>query len=693
VKGGQEGVETDVRRRFGRAGTLGAGLATAVFVAVLVGGDGTLLSDHGRLSRFYDEQARSLLDLRWDVPRQVVSIEGFRVGQKTYMYFGPFPALLRLPVVAVTERLDGRLTSLSLLLAFVVAMVFTVRLAWRIRPLVRPGRPFGTGEAWAVGGLVFLTGVGTVLLFLGAEPVVFHEAELWAIALALGAFDLIIGATQSPTTRRVLPAGLLALLTVLTRGVVGAGPVLALLLLAAAALAPATRRLVGLPEGADGKAVALRFAVVALVPIALYAYVNYAKFGSLFSLPFEKQVATLASADHRRVLAANDGSLVGPQFVPTTLLQYFRPDALRINQLLPWVTFPGPASVIGDVTFDQRNPTSSVIDSMLLSSALAVVGIVALVRVRVADAGRRALAVLRVPVVAAAVASTAVLAFGFIAQRYLGDFVPVVVLLATIGLFQVVTWVGRISRPAWRRLTAAGLVLLGVVSVWWSVGLTTYHQQASAVVDDAALADFVRLQYDVHDRFPGGAAPYVERRAELPSRAGDIGTVVVVGDCDGLYWSSGARWRALERTPATGRFDITLQFEPAAKGTRESVLATGAPGDGQQIAVVHAGDRRASLEYVSEPSGQRFYSRPFALRAGRARHLRATLDRTTGQVVVELDGRGMIAAGLYQYTHIVRPLEPYTVGEASRIGGPAGAFAGPIRLDPARTPLCRQLTS
>jgi hypothetical protein len=675
-----------------RAGALGAGLATAVFLAVLLEGDGGLLEGRGVLSGFYDEQARSLLDLRWDVPAPAVSIEGFRVGHKTYMYFGPFPALLRLPVVAVTERLDGRLTPLSLLLAFVVAMVFTVRLAWRIRPLVRPDQPLGRGEAWAVGGFVFLTGVGTVLLFLAAEPIVFHEAELWAIALALGAFDLIIGAARSPTTGRVVMAGVLTLLTVLTRGVVGAGPVLALGLFAVAALAPATRRLVGLPEDARGRAVALRFAIAACVPIVIYAYINYAKFGTLFSLPFEKQAGTAVSADHRRVLAANDGSMVGLQFVPTTVLQYFRPDALHFSQLLPWVAFPGPATIVGDTVFDQRILTSSVVNSMLLSTVLAVVGIVALVRARAAEAGARALAVLRVPVVAAAVASTAVLAFGFIAQRYLGDFVPVVVLLATVGLFRVVSWTGRLTRPAWRRLLVGGVVLLGVVSVWWSVGFTIYHQQASTP-DDGKLAEFVQLQYDVHERFPGGAPPYVERREVIPRRAGTVGTVLVLRDCDGLFWSTGTRWRPLERTPATGRFDVSLQLAPAPEGTRESVLATGAPGNGQQIAVVHTGPGRAALEYVSEPSGQRFYSPHFALRPGRTRQLVASLDPLTGLVIISLDGRGMIATGLFQYTPIVRPLAPITVGTASSIGGPARAFAGPIRLHPPRTPMCRQLTS
>ncbi len=53
----------------------------------------------------------------------VVGYEGFIVDHRTYMYFGPFPALLRLPVLAVTHGLDGRLTPWSMTVAFVVALV------------------------------------------------------------------------------------------------------------------------------------------------------------------------------------------------------------------------------------------------------------------------------------------------------------------------------------------------------------------------------------------------------------------------------------------------------------------------------------------------------------------------------------------------------------------------------------------
>ena len=68
-----------------------------------------------------------------------MSIEGFVIGGRTYIYFGPMPAILRLPVLIFTHDLDGRLTQLSMLLALMVLMWAAARLHWRLRGLVRPG--------------------------------------------------------------------------------------------------------------------------------------------------------------------------------------------------------------------------------------------------------------------------------------------------------------------------------------------------------------------------------------------------------------------------------------------------------------------------------------------------------------------------------------------------------------------------
>ena len=161
-------ADTNARRRFRRAALIGGLLAGLVFFWMVNAGQ--LNPFHAeRFGNFYDIQAHSLLDLHWDVPAKQVVFEGFLVDGKTYVYFGPVPALLRLPVVAITDSLDGRLTQVSMLAAFAVGIVFVTRLSWRIRGLVRGNAPVSRLELWAVGGYVFLIATGSVMLFLASS--------------------------------------------------------------------------------------------------------------------------------------------------------------------------------------------------------------------------------------------------------------------------------------------------------------------------------------------------------------------------------------------------------------------------------------------------------------------------------------------------------------------------------------------
>ena len=118
------------------AGPLAGGL---VFLAVLM----NLGTDFGRqavalgyAANFFEAQADAFLDGRINVPAFVMGIEGFVIDGRTLMYFGPFPALLRIPVLQVTDDFDGQMTVASMLLAWLVFAVFTTRLVWLVRKAV-----------------------------------------------------------------------------------------------------------------------------------------------------------------------------------------------------------------------------------------------------------------------------------------------------------------------------------------------------------------------------------------------------------------------------------------------------------------------------------------------------------------------------------------------------------------------------
>ena len=217
-----------------RALAAGSLTALAIDLWMLVGPHWSLTRDTAPLGAFYDVQARAFLSGHLAVPPSAVGIEGFNVGGATYIYYGPVLALLRLPVLLVTHRLDGRLTQLSMFLALAVLLVAAGDLYERVRRFVRPDAAVG-GVELALAFLVALAlGAGSVALYLAATPAVYEETELWGAALALAAVGAIVAILERPTVARVLWAGLLATLAVNTRASVGLGPIVALGTLAVA---------------------------------------------------------------------------------------------------------------------------------------------------------------------------------------------------------------------------------------------------------------------------------------------------------------------------------------------------------------------------------------------------------------------------------------------------------------------------
>ena len=432
-----------------------------------------------------DAQARSLFHGRWNVPASAVGIEGFLVHGKYYTYFGPFLALLRMPVLLVTSGLDGRLTIMSMLGALVVLLVAASHLHWQVRSVMRGEQSLGRLEVFAIGLFTFLVGAGSIVVFLGSRALVYHEVELWGIAWAVVATDAIVAFARRPSRFHAIAAGATAIATMMTRVSVGVAAVVALALVAGAQLfrriGPGSDHPRGFARFGPGSDAEGRFHITALVvcgliAVALYAGVNMARFGSPYQLPLDKQVYTQHSAVRRAVLARNGGSLFSVNYLPSDLFQYARPDAVRFSTHFPWVEFPPRARVIGpNVYFDTIADSSSVPASMPGFTVLAVVGVVALVRPR----RRRAsldLARFWPPIIGGVIGTVFVGTIGFIAHRYLADFFPPLLFAALIGAQCVLQWFDSKSVRGTRAATAVGLATLLVVGGWISFGLGRVYQ-------------------------------------------------------------------------------------------------------------------------------------------------------------------------------------------------------------------------
>jgi hypothetical protein len=673
-------------------------------------------------SNFYDVQARSWLRGTWSMPANVLSIEGIRTGTRTDMYYGPVPSLLRLPVLLFTHRFDGRLTQPSLLLAFVVALLFATLLSWRIRGMLRGPAAVSRIEVGLTAALVVVIGLGSVFFFLGATAMVYEEAELWGAALTLGAFYSLVGFLDRPGAGRLVATGVLTTLAFLTRGSVGAGPLVVIgcaaalyLGVVAAHRSPKWSQRVQRLAQALGVRVAEasgKFGLGLLgalgIPLALYVAVNEIKFSTPFNIPVGRQVISLEDAHRQAVLAANGGSLFGLKFVPTNLLQFARPDALSFTRLFPGIFFPGKALVLGHLLYDTRDWTSSIPASMPVLFILAVIGVV--VVYRPARPGRRArssrvapgptgstdlayapgIASLRLPLIGAAVGTVGILTIAFIAERYLADAMPLLLLAALAGWHFVF---GRMRTPGLTRtLGLSVLAVLVVFELWTTFSLSLFYQrQLGPAVTIAQRAGLVTFQQQVDRSLFGGPPPGVEFVAQLP-RGGTAPNVAVVGQCASVYQYDGNAWQPVELGAAGGARRLEVTFPRTLRGRRQPLLVTGGAKPEDAVALTwEGGDRyHFSFRFAQPLFGHgpgAWYDGPsFTAAGGRPHQVQVDLDTHDGDVYVMVDSRQV-----FSLLTPVAPPSQVVLGAAPPSLGVAARFEGRIRPLAVSTPLCDQL--
>jgi hypothetical protein len=500
-----------------------AGLAaTATYLYLMLD-----LLDRRVFSNFYDLQARALLDGHIDVPAGSLGIEAFVVDGNHHLYFPPGPALLRMPLFAVTDRFDGRLTPVSMLAAWFVTLVLVALLIWRVRRLLRGREPLARWEAVAYGLLLVAGTAGSVVLFLGSIPWVYHEAYAWAIAMALGAAYSLLGVIESPSTGRILATGLFTLGAVLSRTTAGWAMAGAVLL--TAIFLPRGRRL-------EDKHLWWKIYLAGLVPVGVGMAVNWAKFRHPYLFPLEDQVFTSLNQHRRDALAANGGDLFSPDMIWSTAVNYFRPNGIRFISLFPYITLPPEiAQSYGGGFIDQANRTGSVVNFMPLLFGLTVWGVITAFRPG-AGAGAK---LTRLPLLGVLAIPAGIMFYAYIAHRYTSEFVPLLLVGSAIGLVDV-------ARRLARRGRRAHLVALGAVGGLAAFGVAAH---LAAALNTQALAnpgpvlqDYVHSQ----DRLSGWTGDpidgYVVASDELPLQ-GPADQLRIVGDCQALFLGGGDEFR------------------------------------------------------------------------------------------------------------------------------------------------------
>lgn len=478
----------------------------------------------GLFSAFYDEQGRALLAGHVDVPANSLGIEGFVHDGRTFMYFPPWPAILRLPVLLTTHEYDGRLTLLSMALAWIVFAVMVTKLVWLLLPRLSGVDEVTGGTAVLVALFLAAATGGSFLTFDAGQPWVYHEAYVWAIASVFGGIYWLTRLLYEPTRHATWWLFVFALLSVGSRATEGWA-----ISLAAIALGVWWR---WWPRRTATNPLWWRVVLAGAVPLALSIALNEYKFGTVYIFPLQDQVWTFLNEHRREALAANGGGLTGPQFFTTSFMAYLRLDGIRFVGYFPFITLPAHAApAYGGAFVDQTYRTGSVTSFMPMLMVMFLVSLVAVARPR----ARRQLALLRLPLLVSVLVTGGVMGYGYYSARYASEFVPAMVLGGAVCTSLLAGAVRR--RRGWQAPAVAVLAVGAAFSIVAQMAIGT--TMAAFIHRGEPLQRYVQWQHDVS---PGAQARLVSQVSGLPT-GGNTDDLAIRGDCQSLYVNTGDRYQ------------------------------------------------------------------------------------------------------------------------------------------------------
>lgn len=295
-----------------------SGLAFAYYLLLLTGPSLRVLAP-AEYGLNFNSMLEHMLRGAFDVDPAIVREEGFLRDGKVYSYFGPFMALLRLPLLPFGALMTVDVTRISIALAAALAVAGKLRaLDAAFPPAARVGH--GRAAFLLLVAVVPLSGLQLQLLL----PLMFHEVTLWAYAFV---WLFLAAAARAMFAGGAFGAGRLALMALLAGLALGtrvsagvalhAGLGLLLLVLLWRAWTSG--------EGVGGwLARVLPAGCVLALGLALVGYVNLQRWGSpLVFVDMPSQITHQEFAWRLGVMARH-GNFGLPR-VPFNLQYYFLP--------------------------------------------------------------------------------------------------------------------------------------------------------------------------------------------------------------------------------------------------------------------------------------------------------------------------------------------------------------------------------
>ena len=418
-------------------------LAILLWFYTTTGGGQIMVNE--MLSEAYDSQAEHLLRGDPGVDGEAIRHESMIVNGKTRMYFGPFPAFVRIPLNFIYH--DGR-GHWSRITGFCAGLIALGAFMGLVRMFLRES---SLSSRWrAIIGSVCLVGFafGSPLLLLLGNPSIYGEAIIWGLAWSMAAIYFACRVRKS--AGRVLTWSLVAFsfcvgAAVLSRLTFGAPLLLISLFLAWPLLR--TRQ--------------FRNLVALFLPLGIamifHFWLSYAKFGNFSGL---KMTAYINPT--QREFAEKHGSFDLAR-VPYSFADYFFLRRPQLHKAPPYVqsfraSFNHPDLYV--------NPFTETYISLLWSSSWilfgAIIGLVLLFRSKDTSWMDRAIAgVFFIQVIG-------ILSFQGCAQRYVAEFFPFLVFVFVLFLGKS-RFVLRRSQYVLIALVAVSIVINFAATVSWLI--------------------------------------------------------------------------------------------------------------------------------------------------------------------------------------------------------------------------------
>ena len=393
----------------------------------------------------YDSQAEHFLHGNVDVDAAAIGHEAMIVDGKVRMYFGPFPAFLRIPLNFVYPAGHGKWSRVSGFCAGIVALsafAGLMRLALGSSPLSLRARNW-VGNTCIVG-----FALGSPLLLLLGNLSIYDEAIIWGLAWSLAALYFALRSRHAGAgvlTRSLLGFSLCAAGALLSRVTFGMPFILIALLL-------------GLRIPKENRITNLSALFLPLgAAFAFYVWLSYARFGSVVGVNYNYYINSVHNEFAHRY------GMFSLRRIPYSFADYF---SLRF----PSLDGQPPFLVANRHSYDYpslfSNPYSEVYISLVWSSSwlviAAIMGVICMFRRDGLNLFARGVAV------ALLVQFLCILSYFLLAQRYATDLYPFLIFCLVVFLGSGGTALLR-SRHLLAGLVALSVVINSLATVSWLI--------------------------------------------------------------------------------------------------------------------------------------------------------------------------------------------------------------------------------